>query len=107
VVETEDVVSWWAGDRACGVDARADLPQVLRRVPRGLCTNPGSSAVRGFAPWDGVWLPRVVALPAGSLEQVSDRTVPEPDKRLACEKLVEIPVDVGALEPGPRPRRDG
>ena len=29
-------------------------------------------------------------------KQVSDRTVPEPDERLACETLVEILVDVGA-----------
>jgi hypothetical protein len=40
-------------------------------------------------------------------KQVADRTVPEPDEPLACETLVEILVDVGALEPGPRPRRDG
>lgn len=40
-------------------------------------------------------------------KQVSDRTVPEPDEPLACEKLVDILVDVGALEAGPQPRRDG
>jgi hypothetical protein len=39
-------------------------------------------------------------------KQVSERIVPEPDEPLACEKLVDILVDVGALEPGPQPPRD-
>jgi hypothetical protein len=33
--------------------------------------------------------------------------VPEPDEPVACEKLVDFLVDVGALEAGLRPRRDG
>ena len=40
-------------------------------------------------------------------KQVSEQIVPEPDEPLACEKLVDILIDVGALEPGPQPRRDG
>jgi hypothetical protein len=40
-------------------------------------------------------------------KQVSNRTVPEPDEPLACEKLVDILVDVGASELSPQPRRDG
>jgi hypothetical protein len=36
----------------------------------------------------------------------SERIVPEPDEPLACGKLVDILVDVGALEPGPQRRRD-
>jgi hypothetical protein len=39
-------------------------------------------------------------------KQVSGTTVPERDEPLACEKLVDILVHIGALEPGPRPRRD-
>ena len=39
-------------------------------------------------------------------KQVSGRTVPEPDEPLACETLVDVLVDAGALEPGPQPRRD-
>lgn len=39
-------------------------------------------------------------------KQVSGSTVLERDEPLACEKLIDILVHAGALEPGPQPRRD-
>ncbi len=37
-------------------------------------------------------------------KKVAGRIVPDRDEPLACEKLVEILVDAGALEPGPQSR---